>query len=43
VNIRFNDARRGMIVLDVTHAEAEQIGAKGRKQARRGRRPQAPD
>jgi hypothetical protein len=39
VTIRFSDARKGTIVLDVTDAEAEQIGAKGRRQARRGRRP----
>jgi len=37
VSIRFNDARRGVIALDVTDEEAESMGAKGRKQARRGR------
>src|SRR5438132_98347 len=36
VTIKFTDARKGSIVLDVTDAEAEEIGAKGRKQARRG-------
>jgi hypothetical protein len=41
VSIRFNDARRGVIVLDVTDAEAESMGEKGRKQARRGRRPRS--
>jgi hypothetical protein len=41
VSIRFNDARRGMLVLDVTDEEAETMGAKGRRQARRGRRPRA--
>jgi len=41
VTIRFNDARKGIIVLDVTDAEAESLGASGRKQARRGRRPKA--
>jgi hypothetical protein len=41
VTIRFNDARRGMIVLDVTDDEAETMGARGRKQKRRGRRPSA--
>jgi hypothetical protein len=41
VTIRFNDARRGIIVLDLTDEEAEELGAKGRKQARRGRRPSA--
>ena len=39
VTIKFNDARKGTIVLDVTDAEAESMGQKGRKQARRGRRP----
>lgn len=39
VTVAFRDARKGMIVLDVTDREAEQIGAKGRKQARRGRKP----
>jgi hypothetical protein len=39
VTIKFNDARRGTIVLDVTDSEAEQMGAKGRRQGRRGRRP----
>jgi hypothetical protein len=41
VTIRFNDARKGAIVLDVTDAEGESMGARGRKQARRGRRPRA--
>ena len=41
VTIRFNDARKGTIVLDVTDGEAETMGAKGRKQARRGRRPKS--
>jgi hypothetical protein len=39
VTVAFRDARKGMIVFDVTDSEAEQIGAKGRKQARRGRKP----
>ena len=39
VTIKFEDARKGTIVMDVTAAEAEAMGAKGRKQARRGRRP----
>jgi hypothetical protein len=39
VTIRFNDARKGMIVLDVTEAEGLSMGARGRRQARRGRRP----
>ncbi len=41
VTIKFNDARKGTIVLDVTDAEAEEMGKKGRKQARRGRRPKS--
>jgi hypothetical protein len=39
VSISFRDARKGTIVLDVTDAEAEQMGSKGRRQQRRGRRP----
>jgi hypothetical protein len=39
VSITFRDARKGTIVLDVTDAEAEQMGSKGRRQQRRGRRP----
>jgi len=39
VTITFHDARKGTIVLDVTDGEAEQMGAKGRRQAKRGRRP----
>ena len=38
ITIKFNDARKGVVVLDVTDAEAETVGEKGRKQARRGRR-----
>lgn len=41
VTIKFSDARKGTIVLDVTDAEAEQMGRKGRRQARRGRRPKS--
>jgi hypothetical protein len=41
VTIRFSDARKGTLVLDVTDDEGEQIGRKGRRQARRGRRPKA--
>jgi hypothetical protein len=39
ITIRFTDARKGVYVLDVTEKEAEELGSKGRKQARRGRRP----
>ena len=41
ITIRFADARKGTYVLDVTEDEAEDLGRKGRKQARRGRRPKA--
>ncbi len=41
VTIKFTDARRGTIVMDVTDQEAEEMGRKGRKQARRGRPPKA--
>jgi len=41
VTIRFNDARKGAIVLDVTDEEGEELGRKGRRQARRGRRPKS--
>jgi hypothetical protein len=39
VSITFRDARKGTIVLDVTDTEAEQMGSRGRRQQRRGRRP----
>ena len=38
ITIKFNDARKGQYVLDTTDAEAEELGQKGRKQARRGRK-----
>jgi hypothetical protein len=41
ISIRFADARKGTYVLDVTDEEAEELGRKGRKQARRGRKPKA--
>jgi hypothetical protein len=41
VTIKFHDARRGTVVMDVTDGEAEEMGRKGRKQARRGRPPKA--
>jgi hypothetical protein len=41
ITIKFNDARKGTIVLDATDNEAEEIGRKGRRQARRGRRPKS--
>jgi hypothetical protein len=33
--------RKGSIILDVTDEEGEELGRKGRRQARRGRRPKA--
>jgi hypothetical protein len=39
VVITFKDARKGTILLDLTDAEAEKLGATGRKQGRRGRKP----
>jgi hypothetical protein len=41
ITIKFNDARKGTFVLDVTDNEAEELGRKGRRQARRGRRPKS--
>jgi hypothetical protein len=39
ISIKFSDARRGTYVLDVLDDEAEELGRKERKQARRGRKP----
>jgi hypothetical protein len=41
VTIRYSDARKGQVVLDVNAAEVEDLAAKGTKQARRGRKPKA--
>ena len=41
IRINFSDARRGSAQLDVTDAEAEDLASKGRKTARRGRRPRS--
>lgn len=41
ITINFQDARKGTYVLDVTEEEAEELGKKGMKQARRGRKPKA--
>ena len=41
VIIKYNDARRGQVVLDVNADEVEDLAKKGQKQARRGRRPKA--
>lgn len=39
VIIKYADARRGQVVLDVNAAEVDDLASKGTKQARRGRRP----
>jgi hypothetical protein len=39
IRITFHDARKGVRELDVTDAEAEEMG--GRQVARRGRRPKS--
>ena len=41
VTIRYADARKGQVVLDVNASEVSDLAAKGRKQAKRGRRPGA--
>ena len=42
VVIKYSDARRGQVVLDVNASEVDDLAAKGTKQARRGR-PKAAD
>ncbi len=39
IRITYADARRGAAELDVTDTEAEELARKGRRVARRGRRP----
>jgi hypothetical protein len=39
LTIRYSDARRGQIGLDVNAEEIAEIAAKGIQQARRGRKP----
>jgi hypothetical protein len=41
VTIRYSDARRGQVALDVNAGEVDDLAAKGTKQARRGRKPKA--
>jgi hypothetical protein len=41
VTIRYSDARRGQVVLDVNASEVEDLAGKGTRQARRGRKPKA--
>jgi hypothetical protein len=41
VTIRYADARRGQVVLDVNANEVADLASKGVKQARRGRKPKS--
>ncbi len=41
--IKYRDARRGQVVLDVNADEVEDLAQRGQRQARRGRRPKAGD
>jgi hypothetical protein len=41
VTIRYADARRGQVVLDVNASEVDDLASSGQKQARRGRRPKS--
>ena len=41
VTIRYADARKGQVMLDVNASEVADLAAKGTKQARRGRKPKA--
>lgn len=41
IRITFRDARKGVRELDVTDEEAEDLAARGRQVARRGRRPKS--
>jgi hypothetical protein len=41
VTIRYADARRGQVVLDVNANEVAELASKGTKQARRGRKPKS--
>jgi hypothetical protein len=39
VVIRYADARRGQVVLDVLAEEVDELAQKGKREGRRGRRP----
>jgi hypothetical protein len=41
VVIKYPDARKGQITLDVLASEVEDLASKGRRQAKRGRKPKA--
>ena len=38
VTIKYSDARKGQVVLDVNASEVEELAKKGTKQAKRGRK-----
>jgi hypothetical protein len=41
VVIRYGDARRGQVTLDVLASEVDDLASKGTKSARRGRKPKS--
>ena len=41
IRITYRDARKGVRELDVTDEDAEEMAARGRQVAKRGRRPKA--
>ena len=41
IRITYSDARKGAAELDVTDEEVEELARKGRKTARRGRKPKS--
>jgi hypothetical protein len=41
VTIKYSDARKGQVVLDVNASKVADLAAKGVKQARRWRKPKA--
>jgi hypothetical protein len=41
VTIKYADARRGLVVLDVNANEVNDLAVRGAKQARRGRKPKS--
>jgi hypothetical protein len=41
VVIKYSDARRGQVTLDVLASEVDDLASKGKKTARRGRKPKS--
>jgi hypothetical protein len=41
VTIRYADARRGQVTVDVLASEVDDLASKGRKTPRRGRKPKS--